>query len=217
MSVETLKATYPWPDVSSIRAWDYTLGGQGRHLVDSIILSLPANPVMIEIGCFLGASAKRWLQLRDDLTLIGLDRWDDRLVDISKRYVGRPALTRAYPDIAVQEQFVSDIESQTPYMTCLANLQDYKDRFIPVRGNSPEGLYEIAKTGVKADLVYIDAGKKRDDLEVSHELWPQAHITGDDWHWGRTRDFPMRQVVNGFAQDYGFAVEADHATWILKR
>lgn len=216
VGLDTLKGQAQWPDLSDVRAWDYTLGGYGRDMVDDIILTLPDNPIMVEIGCFLCASAKRWLSLRDDLTVIGVDPWSDDLIAQCWRYVGRPALTRDYPDRTTQEAFARDVETQGPYATALKNVEPFRSRFIPLRGYSPGALERIRSAGVTTDLVYIDANKKIEDLERSHALWPKARITGDDWHWSRTSGYPMRKIVYAFAEAHGFDVTAAHATWVLE-
>ncbi|WP_262690685.1 hypothetical protein [Kordiimonas aestuarii] len=213
---DSLKQKHPWPETIGLKAWDYTLGGGGRQLIDVIIRERkPA--FMLEIGCFLCASTKRWLSLDSRIKVIGVDPWDDGLIEQCRRYVGRPALTRAYPDREVQEQFAADIETQGPFPTALANLHGFEGRFVPVRGLSPDALYMLKETGFIPDLIYIDANKQAVDLEVCYELWPDAQITGDDWHWGRTKGFPMRQIIEDFAEKHGFRIESDHATWVLQR
>lgn len=217
-ALNKLRAETPRPDLSGVVAWDYTLGGYGRYIVDDAIKALPENPVMVEIGCFLCSSTRRWLELRPDLTVIGIDPWDhDGLIAQCRRYVGRPALTRDYPDPEVQEKFANDVATNGPFETALKNVEEFGDRFIPVRDTSPGGLRKLAAMGITPDLVYIDADKKPDDLEVSHELWPNVIISGDDWHWSRTKGYPMRKVVYRFAEKAGFDVRAEHATWILDR
>ncbi|MFC3052721.1 hypothetical protein [Kordiimonas pumila] len=213
---KALQTENPWPDITGLTAWDYTLGGGGRELVDALIKS-DKPKFMLEIGCFLCASAKRWLNLDPDLKLVGVDPWDEEgLTEQVKRYVGRPNLTRKYPDRETQLQFVHDVETQTPFCTALANLRGLEDRFIPYRGLSPNALYELKEKGFEPDLVYIDAGKNMTDLEVSHTLWPSARITGDDWHWNRAHGYPMRKIVYGFAEKHGYSVEAEWATWVLQ-
>jgi len=213
---QKLLAENPWPETEGVEAWDFTLGGGGRHLVDAIITEQKPK-YMLEIGCFLGASAKRWLSLDDNLKLVGVDTWPDWLVEQCKKYVGRPGLTRAYPDIAVQRRFAVDVERHGPLPTAMANLRGFENRFVPVRGLSPDALPALKEAGFIPDLVYIDAGKKADDLEVCHALWPEAILTGDDWHWNRTKGYPMRRIVNDFAEANGFSVWAEHATWVLSR
>ncbi|WP_417451170.1 hypothetical protein [Kordiimonas sp.] len=212
---ELLK-THTWPDIQGVRAWDYTLGGGGRHLIDAIIRGQKPR-FMLEIGCFLCASTRRWLSLDPELKVVGIDPWDSSLIDQCHRYVGRPALSRAYPDIVVQKQFAADIESQGPFASALANLRGFEDRFVPVRDFSPTALYKLKDAGFEPDLIYIDANKQAIDLEVCIALWPGAQITGDDWHWGRTKGYPMRQIVQAFADIHGLTIEADHATWVLHR
>ncbi len=206
----------PWPDTAGMRAWDYTLGGGGRELVDEII-RIDKPKFMLEIGCFLGASAKRWMNVSPELKIVGVDPWTDWLVDQCKKYVGRPNLTRAYPDIEVQKQFASDVETQGPFATAIANLRGFEDRFVPYRAFSPEALPSLKEKGFEPDLIYIDSTKSPDDLDVCHELWPNARITGDDWHWNRTKGYPMRKIVYAFAEKHDFEVEADWATWVLSR
>lgn len=206
----------PWPNTSGVAAWDFTLGGGGRHLVDALILDRKPE-YLLEIGCFLGASAKRWLSLDPAPKLVGVDPWSDWLIEQCKKYVGRPGLTRAYPDIDVQRRFAADIERHGPFATAMANLRGFEDRFVPFRGLSPEVLPALKEAGFTPGLIYIDAGKKADDLEVCHALWPEAIITGDDWHWNRTKGYPMRKIVNDFAEANGFSVWAEHATWVLTK
>jgi len=213
---EKLLAENPWPDTSGVEAWDFTLGGGGRHLVDAMIRKRKPK-YMLEIGCFLGASAKRWLSLDPALKLVGVDPWSDWLIEQCKKYVGRPGLTRAYPDIDVQRRFAADVERHGPFPTAMANLRGFEGRFVPFRGLSPEVLPALKEAGFTPDLIYIDAGKKADDLDVCHALWPDAILTGDDWHWNRTKGYPMRKIVNDFAEKHGFSVWAEHATWVLTK
>lgn len=211
---EQLHQATQWPDTDGVQAWDYTLGGRGRELVDRVIHEVNAG-LLLEIGCFLCASTRRWLTKHSDLKVIGVDPWDDDLIRQVGRYIGRPNLTRKYPERATQMKMLADITNNKPFPTAMANVVEFKDRFIPFRGWSPEALRELKDAGIEPDVIYIDCDKKPDELEVSHELWPNARITGDDWHWSRTKGYPMRQVVYAFAEKYGFSVEAEGATWIL--
>lgn len=212
----TLQSEIIWPDLTDVTPWDYTLGGGGRHLVDDIIVSSGAK-LLLEIGCFMCSSTRRWLSKHPTLNVIGIDPWDDGLIEQVSRYIGRPNLTRKYPEIKTQQQFLHDVETQKPFPTAMANVQEFRDRFAPVQGYSPEKLHELKEHGIEPDVIYIDCNKKPDELEVSHQLWPNAHITGDDWHWSRTKGYPMRQIVYAFAEKHGFKVEAERATWVLKR
>jgi len=215
-SFKNLLDENPWPETKGVTPWDFTLGGGGRHLIDSIIKNSRPK-YMLEIGCFLGASAKRWLSLDPDLKLVGVDTWSDWLKEQCKKYVGRPGLTRAFPDIEVQKKFAADVERQGAFSTCMANLCGFEGQFVPYRRLAPQALYELKEKGFTPELIYIDADKKSETLDVCHALWPEARITGDDWHWNRTKGFPMRKIVGDFAQKNGFKITAEHATWTLHR
>lgn len=147
--------------------------------------------------------------------MVGVDPWGPDLVAQCERYVGRETLNRAYPDAADQQAFVDDARTHGVMAMALANLRDYRDRFIPIRATTPEVVPALRAAEVKADVVFIDADKKIEDLEVAHIFWPDAILCGDDWHWGRTKGYPMRKIVGRFAEAHGFDIRADHATWVL--
>jgi len=213
---QSLLDANPWPNITGATAWNYTLGGGGRQLIDDLITQhRPAH--MLEIGCFLCASTRRWLSLDPNLKLVGVDPWDDNLIAQCRRYVDRPGLTHAYPERATQERFAADVEHQGPFTTAVANMRGFEGRFVPVRGRSPDVLPGLKDAGLEPGLIYIDAGKNIDDLEACHSLWPGAILTGDDWHWGRTKGYPMRRIVEAFAEKHDLKITADLATWVLTR
>jgi hypothetical protein len=96
-----------------------------------------------------------------------------------------------------------------------AFLWEFKERLFPVRGKSPEKLYDLANMGVKLDLVYFDSNKTGDDIDVVHHLFPDAILTGDDWTWGLEQDYPIRASVRKFAHGHNFKIVSDRATWVL--
>lgn len=210
-----LKNDIEWPDLTDIRRWPIGLGGKGRHLVDAVIRDRGAK-LLLEFGVFLGASSRYWLDTHPELTVVGVDPWGDDLVAQCERYVGRETLNKLFPDLEDQKAFITDVRQHGVRTLALANLQDYRDRFIPIIGTTPETIPALKAGTVEPDIIFIDADKKPEDLDVAHIFWPDAILTGDDWHWGRTKGYPMRQIVNDFAARHDMTVEADHATWVLK-
>ena len=86
----------------------------------------------------------------------------------------------------------------------------------PVRGESPRKLNELADLGVRPDLIYFDSDKTGVDIEIAHQLFPDAILTGDDWTWGIEQGYPIRRAVKAFAREhYGFRVVSNRATWVL--
>lgn len=219
---EQLRHQYPWPDVTGYSAHDFTLGGGGRELIERELMALSqqkggAPLYMLEVGCFMCASTRRWLQKFDNLYIVGVDPWPDSLKEQVLKYVDRPLLNRLYPHEKDQQQFVEDVRTQGPMETGLANLKGFEDRFIPVKAYAPDAFTPLAEAGFIPDLVYIDGAKQIEDLEEASRLWPTAKITGDDWHWGRTYGYPMRKIVKKFASNHGFGIEANWATWVLHK
>ncbi|WP_374763226.1 class I SAM-dependent methyltransferase [Yunchengibacter salinarum] len=211
---DRVRAGLTLPDVSGLERWPYTLDSGGRHLIEDVIRrDRPA--LMLEIGCFLGVSARRWLDANPALRLIGLDPWDDGLIDQVRRYVGRPKLAETWPERETQQRFADAIARQGPFESALANLDGVRDRFLPWRGRAPEALQDIDAAGLVPDLVYIDAAKQRADLDTVRALWPAARITGDDWDWNRRKNYPMRRIVEAFAAEHGLAITAEGGTWVL--
>ncbi len=83
-------------------------------------------------------------------------------------------------------------------------------------GRSPEALEYLKKRGIEPDLIYIDAFKKRIDVDVALDLFPDAVVCGDDWNWKNSEgEMQMQENVLGVAKERGLSVVADRATWIL--
>ena len=77
------------------------------------------------------------------------------------------------------------------YETFLTNCWDYRDRLVPVRQNSVDGIQAVYETGWVPDLIYLDGGHDYEDvaadLKVLQQCYPQVPIVGDDWWWGGVR------------------------------
>ncbi len=107
------------------------------------------------------------------------------------------------------------------YQTFVASNWEYRDRLIPVRGSSPEVIYDIANLGIQPDLVYLDADKSGREIEICHKLFPAAVITGDDWWWGMDRrwrvdeGYPIRKPVKAFSKENDVFLKTSGHTWVL--
>jgi hypothetical protein len=103
----------------------------------------------------------------------------------------------------------------------LANLWDYRERVIPIRGNSPDMLFEIHRLGAEPDLIFLDADKEGREIEICHELFPNATMTGDDWWWGRDRwwradkGYPIRKPVKDFCRQNRRFLKTSYQTWVI--
>jgi hypothetical protein len=212
--LEKLKSIYDFPQVDALTTYVMEVDGGGRELVEEIIRS-KVDPIMIEIGCFLCGSSRRWLNASPTLSLLGVDPWDDEIIKVVERYRfldwAKPILART----GNVEKMIADLKTHGAYLSACANVKEYASRFTPIRGRSPEILYDLAKHGIDPDIIYIDALKLEEDLHVANNLFPQAILCGDDWTWGKDQGYPMRTAVMNFVSKYGFSVKAEKATWVI--
>lgn len=125
--------------------------------------------VAIELGSFLGVSSRAILNAAPHATLICVDHW---------RGSPEHLLTDAPP------HWRRRIE--TLYEGFLRNLWPWRERVIPLRADTLEGLAEIAAAGVVPELVYVDSEHTCDrvsrELAFCTEHWPAATIVGDDYN-----------------------------------
>jgi len=201
-----LRKQFPFPEIdSSIRPLPWAIDSGGRELITELIRERAITRVL-EIGSFLGGSAELWLQTSPALSIICVDPWPD-------------ADYWAVGDYAAQNghfEFREQLNAPMGfYKTFLANMVNYRERLIPVRGFSPEALLPLFLAGYSPELVYIDAAKSYDDIAVSHQLWPTAVIGGDDWLWRPEENYPARQAVLRFAAEEGMEVFHRKHTWLL--
>lgn len=210
-----LKERYSFPPARPGREPFYwCLESWGKELVKEVIRERDIR-LMVEVGVFFGGSVKQWLETSEDLTVIGIDPWKTnwapyfaRTIELYERHIDYGNLDRA----SLHEQL--DGEEAT-YECVLSNLWEYRDRFVPMRGGSPEKLYELRDLGVAPELVYIDSDKHGEDLAVCHAEFPGCVICGDDWTWNPTDGYPIRKAVLPFAEEHGYEVEALQGTWLL--
>ncbi|WP_205472033.1 class I SAM-dependent methyltransferase [Nocardioides sp. SYSU D00038] len=164
-------------------------------------------PVVLEIGAEFGGSTRRFLGI-EGTRVVSVDPWPDWY-----SYRGWDTLQsfRDQPD-AFYELFLT------------FNFE-HRDRLVPIRRPSPEGLIEVHDAGLDVDLVYIDGDHRFDavirDLDVCHALFPGAMLTGDDWEFTAGAKkyeglvHPTRLAVQRWAQFRDHHVEHEANTWLI--
>jgi len=204
--LERLRRRYPWPakrpeTPPCLRGWD----GGGRHLIPAALGDV-VRPVILEVGSFLGLSARTWLDALPDAAVVCVDPWP----------AGADVTTWGITDWP-------ELVGRPFYETFLSNCWDHRDRVIPVRGHSPEALREIAACGVRPDLVYLDGDHAYEavlaELLLCAKLFPDAVLSGDDWLWTAERFPPrsVREAVQDYARPRGLTVTDRGNTWVLSR
>jgi hypothetical protein len=138
-----------------------------------------ATATVVEIGTWLGLSARFICDAAPNATLYAVDHWNGLpLVE----WKGFGLLETEWKKLAPDPwaQFVRD---------CWA----YRERIVPVRTDSWAGIEYLAGRFARADkriipdLVYIDGGHGYErvlgDIVRVRRAWPRAVIVGDDWTW----------------------------------
>ncbi len=79
----------------------------------------------------------------------------------------------------------------TLYETFLVNCWDHKEKIIPLKMLTIEGLEKIHNLNVSLDIIYIDASHQYEDVKndilISLRLFPDAVLYGDDFFSGQVR------------------------------
>ena len=207
--------------LKGIEPFHFELDGGGRNLIEDIISGLPEDAVMLQVGCFLNGSCRRWLEHSPTLRLIGIDPWqpEDFSATFVRQYRGHPNYPSVFARIGDDkdiDRFIASLDENGHFKSALANMLPYRDRFYFLRGFSPAELHNAKQAGVEPSLIYIDAGKNSVDLEEAFALWPNAIFSGDDYTWGADQGYPMKTAVDNFARNNGMVVFAERATWILQ-
>lgn len=164
MSIDCLRERFPWPkeppDVPPrSHGWF-----SGRADVFEQFIGPQVN-VYLELGSWLGKSVTWFAERCPNATVICIDHW------------------RGSPEHHRKEKWQKHLP--TLYETFLTNMWELRDRVIPIRANTLDGMRAVAQADVRPDVIYIDAAHDADsvyhDLVTAIELFPGARILGDDW------------------------------------
>lgn len=200
-----LREQYPWPsqrpDVPAVH-WAMDYGG--RDLVRSLIASR-APRVILEIGAFVGGSIRQWLEISPDVTVVAVDPWP--------QIAGPNALQDSHPIGRLHSRQLREPEGV--YHAFLSTMWEHRERVIPVRGRGCDMLPTLHALGLRPDLVFIDADKRLEELELCDELFPDAVVCGDDWLWCDGTRFPSQQPVRESARRRGRVLKCVSNTWLI--
>jgi hypothetical protein len=222
IGLKALRRDNPWPEFGygEIEPFSLPLDGGGRGGREIVVEAIKANNVelMLEVGCFLCGSTLQWLRSSDKLTVIGADPWDANWAAYVETLALDVARARTVWHLT-DEQIATIVHNQRHYGSfCVAmnNVRLYKSRFIPVRRKAPEVFSYLKVREIEPQLIYIDADKKRDDLDEAHRLFPNAILCGDDWLWpDESGVMVMQEAVKAFAAEKGFEIKSARQTWVL--
>ncbi len=187
-AVRRLAQAHPWPPE---RPEDAAPGeeqgwlGAGTEVMLARALS-PATRVVVELGAWLGLSTRFIADRAPHATVVSVDHW-----------VGSP-------EHQAQERFRNLLPRLLE--TFQARCWDYRERVVPLRMSTLDGLRAVAEAGVQPDFVYVDAEHSYEavtaELTLARPLFPKAALGGDDYDWKG-----VREAADAFARRHGLVVE----------
>ena len=196
--MDKIKEQYHWPKECPKR--DYFMHGwlgeaNKRRLTEA--LEEIENPVVLEIGCWLGKSAEFFLLLNPNLKLVTVDAFE-----------GSKELEA--------DREAQEIISAGLYEQAVRNLWLYKNRTVIVKQKSVVALKELSDFGLKPDLIYIDGSHQyRDalsDIKMSLDFFKDAIVCGDD-----ARRFDLPRVLDEIEKEYNVIIYGDNDFWMIER
>jgi hypothetical protein len=187
-AVRRLADAYPWlkerpEDAAPGQEQGWLDAGTDQML--SRVLS-PATRVVVELGAWLGLSTRFIADHAPNAVVVSVDHWKG-----SPEHVTDPRYKDLLPRL---------------YETFQARCWDYRERVIPLKMTSLDGLNTVAEHGVQPDVVYVDAEHSFEavsaELALARRLFPKALLTGDDYDWAG-----VREAVWAFARREGLVVD----------
>ena len=161
----------------------------------------PETQFVLELGSLLGLSTKHLTEYAPNATVVAIDHWRG-----SQEH-------QRNADLA-------DVLDKLFEVFCV-HLWDYRDRVIPMRTTTLQGMVELERllvvsarpTSVPPSIVYIDAGHETHavyaDTMLAMMLWPNAHIVGDDGCWDsiKAAHVEIQRMTDRTLTNYGVCWE----------
>lgn len=127
----------------------------------------PETKKIIEVGTWLGLSARFMCDQAPNAKLFAIDHW------------------KMWPEPGLRARFPN------PWLQFVRDCWDYRDHIVPIRIESSIGIEFLGNLVVPPDLVYLDGAHDYatvlDDIQRIVRRWPNAVLVGDDWTWDGVR------------------------------
>jgi hypothetical protein len=167
--VEELRRRHSWPAQEPNVPEDWH-GWLLNDTLNTLYRHLTANTrLVVECGSWLGLSARAILLGAPNAVVVCCDHWN-----------GSPEHQPG------NGQFDWSRRLPSLYETFLRNMWPWRERIIPIRRDSLDGLAEVHWARLVPDLVYLDSEHSYDrvsrELEFCTEHWPSAVVVGDDYN-----------------------------------
>jgi predicted O-methyltransferase YrrM len=199
---EQIESLFQWPsEKPNVNKDSHNWFGIGNHhILKSVIRDLKPKYIL-EMGSWTGAGSTKFIaENAPDTHIVCIDHWSKDMNDYVQEEFGIEQVKELWPQISVL------------WETFLVNMWDHKHHLTPLRAKTVEGLEILGKMNIPFDLVYIDAHHDYDsvlhDIKITHKLWPNANIIGDDYTWET-----VRRAVHDYANENNLKVFNNDNCW----
>ncbi len=188
IALRRLAADFPWPaEIAPVDLTPFPCGWLADGAATLLARELSSGTALVlELGAWLGLSTRHIADHAPRATVVTVDTWLG-----SPEHQTAPAWIPLLPNL---------------YAAFLKACWPYRDRIIPLKMDSLEGIATVARYGLTPSLAYIDADHSYDavlaEIALCHRCFPEATLVGDDYAAPG-----VRRAVTEFAERSGFAVE----------
>jgi len=193
-----LAMDYPWPTArpdDRNDPGDQLFPAKNARLFEQLLRR--RRDVILELGSWVGGSSTKFFLDNSDALIICNDNWVGYAQDTeeSKRVLRDPHL----------------------YEKFCYNRWYERDRVIPLRMDTIDGIRAVALRKIVPDIIYVDADHRYEkvmaQLILLWELFPDSIITGNDFLYWRS----VRAAVLDFSNRKEVDLITDENIWMLKR
>lgn len=128
---------------------------------------------VIELGSWMGKSTRFICDTAPNAQVFAIDVWDNSFSSGDSHYVAR--------------ENTELIAGDPLHQVFLVNCWEYREKLVPMRMRTIEGLRILKDAGIRPSVIYVDADHHYDpaflDIKTCLELFPEASIVGDDWRY----------------------------------
>lgn len=197
-AIRDLRRSHPWPTTQpDLPINGHGWLGEGNRRLIADLLAVVQPRLIIEVGTWLGLSARYMLDLSQRSHLVSIDLWPDDY--------GRD---------------ITDLSGGPLIDHVVSTNWTHRERLTLVRELSVAGLWLARDAGLQPELIYIDASHEREhfeaDLATAAQCFPTAILCGDDWGWGGPDHYTIRPAVAALATARGQRVEVDGECWVIR-
>lgn len=177
--------------------WFAPTGANGKGLLE--LVKRDDINVVLELGSWYGSGSAKFMcentNNLDAFKLYCVDFWDgERILDKNVR------------ENIHSKEAIRNVKKHPLYETFIVNLWQYQENVYPLKMSSQQGLEKVYNTGIKPDMIWIDASHYyedvKEDIEKSLQLFPDALLCGDDY----TQHDGVKKAVDEIAERENFEV-----------